>query len=86
MPEQPADPLHYEMKIPPEKHSSKDKEDADNSNHPDREEKPDVVKAHRCRARSRRSPNEAKFGVIHGAVRCRTQLCSARRNALAFAK
>jgi hypothetical protein len=44
MPEQPADPLHYEMKIPPEKHSSKDKEDADNSNHPDREEKPDVVK------------------------------------------
>ena len=44
MPEQPADPLHYEMKIPPEKHSSKDKEDAEKSDDPDREDKLDIAK------------------------------------------
>ena len=29
MPDQPADPLHYEMKIPPEKHTSDAGKDSD---------------------------------------------------------
>jgi hypothetical protein len=29
MPDQPADPLHYEMKIPPEKHTSDTGKDSD---------------------------------------------------------
>ena len=69
MPEQPADPLHYEMKIPPEKHSSKDNEDAEKSDDHDREEKPDVVKDTDVARGDDEVPNEAKFGVIHGAVR-----------------
>jgi hypothetical protein len=42
MPEQPADPLHYEMKIPPEPHSSKDNEDAEKSDDHDPEKKSDT--------------------------------------------
>ena len=44
MPEQPADPLHYEMKIPPEPHSSKDKGEAEKSDDRDREENSDIAK------------------------------------------
>ena len=44
MPEQPADPLHYEMKIPPEPHSSQVKRDDDNSTATDSDKKSDRAK------------------------------------------
>jgi hypothetical protein len=37
MPDQPDDPLHYEMKIPPEKHKPDDDRDAEDTK---RDEKP----------------------------------------------
>jgi hypothetical protein len=41
MPDQPADPLHYEMKIPPEKHTpEKDSSDAGNTSGQSRKERP----------------------------------------------
>jgi len=41
MPEQPADPLHYEMKIPPEKHTpGKDSSDAGNDSSQSRTDDP----------------------------------------------
>lgn len=43
MPDQPDDPLHYEMKIPPEPHKADDR-DSDTTSPGDKSEKPDSVK------------------------------------------
>ncbi len=44
MPEQPADPLHYEMKIPPEPHPDKDDNNSDKPPADDDSRKSDTAK------------------------------------------